>query len=92
MQKSGNRLLLGVGVGSEIGVQLHAKYFEKRLEKFNSDLETLKLWSSFGEVDEHSISPWHALEVGPPLAHGAWGYSGGRAAKKFMRRLHQVCI
>ena len=44
---------------------------------------TLRQWFTAGKVDGKSISPWKAVQGGPPLVYGTWGKGVTRAAKEF---------
>ena len=83
-QLSGGRFLLGVGAGStEADYQIHHVDFDQRFDTFNTNLNALQAIFRTGSIDGHELTPWPAVQGGPPILFGTWGKNVARAASQF---------
>jgi len=84
MQICGDRLTLGVGVGStETDFIAFERDYAKRFKTFNSTLARLKTLLVEGKDERANLTPWKTVVGGPPLLFGTWGAGVERAAKEF---------
>ncbi|MEM7016987.1 MAG: LLM class flavin-dependent oxidoreductase [Pseudomonadota bacterium] len=84
MQLSGNRLTLGLGVGStENDFIAFDRDYGARFKDFESRLQTLREVFATGKHGETDLSPWPAVQGGPLLFFGTWGKNVVRAAQEF---------
>ena len=83
-QISGNRLILGVGAGSTpADFEALGRDYTTRFDDFTSSIEDLRTIFQTGSLRDSGLSPWAAVEGGPPLFLGSWGHGVERAAAEF---------
>lgn len=81
---SGGRLILGVGAGStETDYQVHDVVFSERFSLFEARLKSLRETFQTGRCHDHDLTPWPAVQGGPPIFFGTWGKNVARAADQF---------
>ena len=81
MQVCGDRLRIGLGVGStQRDFDSLDGDYESRFRRFGSDVERLRSLLATGASDEVELTPWPATRGGPPLLLGSWGAGVARAA------------
>jgi len=84
MQICGNRLILGVGAGSTASdFAAFERPYESRFKDFTASIARLKTLFASGGADGVNLSPWPAVQGGPPLFLGSWGNGVERAAREF---------
>ena len=83
-QICGNRLILGLGVGSTAkDFAALDRSFDNRFAHFASVVEDLKEIFTTGARGDNALSPWPAVAGGPPLFLGTWKKGVERAAREF---------
>ena len=83
-QIAGGRLVLGVGAGStESDYVVHGEAFAERFTRFESALAALRATFTDGSAGDGNLTPWPAVQGGPPVFFGTWGKNVERAAREF---------
>ena len=83
-QICGDRLVLGLGVGSTAkDFAALGRSFDDRFAHFASAVADLREIFKTGALGEDTLSPWPAVEGGPPLFLGTWKKGVERAAREF---------
>ena len=81
MQVCGERLRIGVGVGStQQDFDSLGRDYAGRFRGFAPDIERLRSLLATGASGEVDLAPWPATRGGPPLLLGTWGAGVERAA------------
>jgi alkanesulfonate monooxygenase SsuD/methylene tetrahydromethanopterin reductase-like flavin-dependent oxidoreductase (luciferase family) len=84
MHLAGDRLRIGVGAGStESDFRAFGRDFASRFARFDANLAALRGLLAEGAGDGVDLSPWPAVQGGPPLLYGTWGKGVARAAREF---------
>ncbi len=84
MQICGERLTLGVGVGStETDFIAFGQSYADRFKTFDTTLAQLKTLLAEGKNENCDLTPWKTVVGGPSLVLGTWGAGVERAAKDF---------
>lgn len=83
-QLAGERLVLGIGVGStESDFEVFGRDYASRFARFDASLASLRDLLSKGAHDRIDLTPWPNVLGGPPLLYGTWGKRVARAAREF---------
>ena len=83
-QICGNRLILGLGVGSTAkDFAAFGRSFDDRFARFASVVADLREVFTTGARGDNALSPWPAVAGGPPLFLGTWKKGVVRAAREF---------
>ncbi len=83
-QVCGDRLRLGVGAGStQNDFDTFGRDYESRFQDFETALATLREVFAHGGSGARQLSPWPAVQGGPPIFYGTWGKGVERAAQEF---------
>ena len=99
-QISGSRLILGVGAGStEQDFAAYERDYAARFADYDRGLQALRGIFLNGSGAHGDLSPWPAVEGGPPIYFGTWGKQVVQAAKEYegwiasghYRTVDQVC-
>lgn len=70
---AGERLLLGIGVGStEVDFAIAGVRFEDRWSTFEQNLAALRRLFDGEELDGHRLDAWPSVSGGPPMLIGSW--------------------
>ena len=84
MQIAGSRLLFGVGTGStQADFVAFGRDYDARFRDFATCMEELRGVLATGRSGDTDLSPWPAVQGGPPLLLGSWGAGVERAAKDY---------
>ena len=83
-QVAGNRFVFGIGAGSsEPDFAAYERPYNSRFADFNASVDALrKIFAEGGDV-RGQLSPWPAVQGGPPMFFGTWGKGVERAAASF---------
>ena len=83
-QVAGERLRLGVGAGStQSDFDTFSRDYARRFKDFEGSLATLREVFTTGGSGTRQLSPWPAVQGGPPIFFGTWGKGVERAAREF---------
>lgn len=84
MQVAGGRFRLGVGAGStETDFAAYGRDYERRFSAFDGCLADLRHLFAEGCAGAAELTPWPAVQGGPPILLGSWGKGVERAAAEF---------
>ena len=84
MQIAGPRLLLGVGAGStEQDFAALGRPYGERFRDFTARTRVLRALLRDGRAGDVDLTPWPAVQGGPPVLLGTWGKGVERAARDY---------
>ncbi len=83
-QICGDRLTLGVGVGStEIDFVTYGRDYASRFRTFDDSIQILRDAYMPGSDVHATFTPWKGLPAAPRLVYGSWGKGVAKAAEHF---------
>ena len=99
-QIAGDRFKFGVGAGStEQDFQAFERAYATRFRDFSEGMQTLRSILATGKSERGALSPWPAVQGGPPIYYGTWGHRVEVAARDYdgwiasghYRTVEEVC-
>lgn len=99
-QIAGDRFKFGVGAGStEQDFRAFERDYATRFRDFTEGMQTLRTLLETGQAEQGALSPWAAVQGGPPIYYGTWGHRVEVAAREYdgwiasghYRTVEEVC-